>query len=72
MLNISVPGFQELHLRHLVRDFNGTLACDGQLIAGVEDRLALFAGQRSIHIVTADTFGSVRRMFAGSPFPSAP
>jgi soluble P-type ATPase len=68
MINISIPGWQELHLEHLVLDYNGTLACDGQLIEGVSPLLALLAEQLEVHIVTADTFGSVERMFAGSGY----
>ncbi|MBU4263882.1 MAG: ATPase P [Proteobacteria bacterium] len=68
MIDISVPGFGELHFSHLVLDFNGTLAGDGLLIDGVEKRLARLAAQLRIHIVTADTFGSVQQMFADTPY----
>ena len=59
MLTIDIPGYQTLQLDHLVLDFNGTLACDGQLISGVRQRLELLAGQLQTHIITADTFGGV-------------
>ncbi len=68
MINISVPGWRELRLAHLVLDYNGTLACDGRLIKGVSSLLALLAEQLEVHIVTADTFGSVERMFAGTRY----
>jgi len=67
-LQIPVPGNKELCLRHLVLDYNGTLAVDGELIAGVMERLAGLADRLWIHIVTADTFGSVLSMFAGSGY----
>lgn len=59
MLKISIPDYGELQLEHLVLDFNGTLACDGKLIPGVTERLTQLAEQLRIHIITADTFGSV-------------
>lgn len=68
MINISVPGWRELRLAHLVLDYNGTLACDGRLIEGVSPLLALLVEQLEVHIVTADTFGSVERMFAGTRY----
>ncbi|WP_321393797.1 hypothetical protein [uncultured Desulfuromusa sp.] len=59
MLQISVPGSGDLKFKDLVLDFNGTLACDGELIPGVRERLLLLAESLKIHIITADTFGSV-------------
>ncbi|MFQ5659406.1 MAG: HAD family hydrolase [Gammaproteobacteria bacterium] len=60
MLEIAVPGYKTLCFEHLVLDYNGTLACDGKLIKGVEDRLASLSDQLKIHILTADTFGEAR------------
>ena len=60
MLEITIPGYKKLQLNHLVLDYNGTLACDGQLLAGVAERLNTLSEQMKIHVLTADTFGSVR------------
>lgn len=68
MITISIPGWRELRLAHLVLDYNGTLACDGRLIDGVSPLLVMLAAQLEVHIVTADTFGSVERMFAGTRY----
>jgi soluble P-type ATPase len=68
MIEINIPDFGHLRLAHLVLDYNGTLAFDGRLIAGVADLLGLLAEHLRIHIITADTFGSVRQAFAGSAF----
>ncbi len=35
MLTITIPGAQALQLEHLVLDFNGTLACDGELLTAL-------------------------------------
>lgn len=59
MLKITIPDYGQLQLQHLVLDFNGTLACDGKLLPGVAQRLAQLAEQLRVHIITADTFGSV-------------
>jgi P-type E1-E2 ATPase len=67
MLEIKIPGFRTLQLEHLVLDYNGTLACDGELVKGVRERLARLAHDVRIHVVTADTFGKARRVLAGLP-----
>ena len=67
MLQITVPGSGDLKFKDLVLDFNGTLACDGELIPGVRERLLLLAESLKIHIITADTFGSVEQEVAAIP-----
>ncbi len=57
MLEISIPGFGDLRLEYLVLDYNGTLACDGEILDGVKEALTTLTGQLEIHVVTADTFG---------------
>ena len=64
MIEISIPGFKHLRLEHLVLDYNGTLAIDGNLIPGVQDRLQQLGENLSIHVITADTFGHVRASVA--------
>lgn len=59
MLTIAVPGGQVLQLTHLVLDYNGTIALDGRLIDGVAERLARLAPDLQIHVLTADTHGTV-------------
>lgn len=68
MLNIDIPGWDRLGLEHLVLDYNGTLALDGELVPGVEECLAALAGDLAIHVLTADTHGSVRQRLAHLPY----
>ena len=60
MITINIPGYNELQLNHLVLDYNGTLAVDGQLIDGVAERLQALSDSLQIHVITADTFGSAQ------------
>lgn len=46
-------------------DYNGTLAIEGRLIAGVKARLARIATLLRVHVLTADTFGKARRALRG-------
>jgi soluble P-type ATPase len=65
MLRVDIPGFGPLRIEHLVLDYNGTLALDGRLLPGVRPRLRSLARLMQIHVVTADTFGTVRRALRG-------
>src|SRR5579871_883188 len=67
MIAVSIPGFGELRLRHLVLDYNGTLAHDGKLLKGVGRQLRRLSCKLQIHIVTADTFGVAVKELAGLP-----
>ena len=59
MITVDIPAFGKLRLQHLVLDYNGTIAVDGKLLPGVGQRLRHLAGRIAIHVLTADTFGSV-------------
>ena len=50
---------------HIVLDFNGTMACDGILIPGVEERLNKLSEKVEVHVMTADTFGLYRSACSG-------
>lgn len=59
MLQIEIPGHESLALQHLVLDYNGTIACDGAMKAGVMSKLQELSSSLQIHVITADTHGSV-------------
>jgi soluble P-type ATPase len=63
MIELDTPGFGKRTLQHLVLDYNGTLALDGRIQPGVQSRLSQLGGLLHIHILTADTFGTVRSTF---------
>ena len=57
MIEFNIPGLGEYSLEHLVTDVNGTLAEDGQLIDGVEAKIASLRRRLTVHLLTADTHG---------------
>ena len=67
MIDIDIPGHGELHLAHLVCDYNGTVAAGGHLLPGVEERLRTLADRLAVHIVTAATFGETGSALAELP-----
>jgi len=67
MIEIAIPGYKKLQLKHLALDYNGTLAVDGELLPGVKEALRGLAKGLQIHILTADTFGKVRSQVESMP-----
>jgi len=59
MRRVEVPGRTPLELVHLVLDVNGTLTDRGELIDGVEATLRRLQETLALHLVSADTFGSL-------------
>ena len=66
-LKIEIPEQQTLLLEHLVLDFNGTLAVDGKLLQEVVPLLNQLSGLLEIHVLTADTFGTVKQQLENLP-----
>lgn len=64
MLEIDIPGVGNLQLKHLICDYNGTLALDGRLIDGVAQRLEVLGRSLALHVVTGDPLGTAERELA--------
>ena len=64
-VNITVPHYKKLVLRHIVLDYNGTLAEDGELKEEARDLLDPLVERYSVHVITSDTFGSVKAQLEG-------
>jgi len=60
-MQIHIPGAEKLSIENVLLDYNGTLALDGRLKAGVAELINSLADNISFHVITADTFGSVQR-----------
>ncbi len=61
MLTIDIPGVKTYGFEHLVLDFNGTIAVDGRIVNGIRERLDELRSYLDIHVITADTNGSVHQ-----------
>lgn len=62
---IDIPRFMRFDIRHIVFDYNGTVAKDGELLDGLPDLFHELAKLYTVHVVTADTFGSVAKELEG-------
>lgn len=67
MIKIQIPGREELVLHHLVLDYNGTIAEDGNILEGIRPRLAELSEELSIYVITADTHGTAAKKCEGLP-----
>jgi len=67
MVEIVIPGSESLRIEHLILDYNGTLAEDGELIEGVVEKMGELAGHLQLHVLTANTHGTVEEKLAGLP-----
>lgn len=66
MITIHIPGRKAIKARHLVLDYNGTLAVDGKLSEETKNLLSCFEGKLEVHVLTADTFGSAEQELSGT------
>jgi soluble P-type ATPase len=58
-LAIPIPGGEDLRLDHVMLDVNGTLTNRGALLDGVTIRVASLLPALDVHLVSADTFGTL-------------
>ena len=67
MLSVKIPGRDELMLSHLILDYNGTIAQDGEIIESIRPRLEELSKRLHICVITADTHGTAAHKCAGLP-----
>lgn len=65
MIRLDIPGNACCCIRHVVFDYNGTIARDGRIIPGVKKEIQQFSDRLGFHVLTADTFGSVKQQVHG-------
>jgi soluble P-type ATPase len=64
-VDITIPHYGTLLLRHVVLDYNGTIARDGILKEEVKALLPALCERYRVHVITADTFGTVETQLEG-------
>jgi soluble P-type ATPase len=67
MIKLMIPGFGPLEIRRVVTDYTGTHSFKGVVRRTVKARLAQLAKLVEVHVLTIDTFGTVRRELARLP-----
>lgn len=67
MIRLDIPGLGIREITTVVTDYTGTHAFGGSVRPTVKARLTELARQVEIHVLTADTFGTVSRELEGLP-----
>ena len=58
---VKIPGKESLEIKNVVFDYNGTVAIDGKLIAGISDIINELSNSFNFYVITADTYGTVKK-----------
>ena len=64
---VDIPGFGRREIRTIVTDYTGTHSCGGKMTDSVKIALCKLAAFVDIHVLTSDTFGTVRKELDGIP-----
>ncbi len=59
ILTYEIPGRDNIKIKNIVFDYNGTIAVDGKLIDGVGELINKLSEDVDIYVLTADTYGTV-------------
>ncbi len=62
---ICIPNYKDIHANTVVFDLNGTLAVDGKVDCNIKNALNKLNEEYNIVILTADTFGTIKKEFEG-------
>ncbi len=58
---IEIPNSKMLDIKHIVCDYNGTIAKDGSVLPEIKTLFETLSKTYTLHVITADTFGSVHQ-----------
>ncbi|MFV0441480.1 MAG: HAD family hydrolase [Lachnospirales bacterium] len=58
---INIPGREPIEIKHIVFDYNGTIAIDGKIKESVKEKIYTLSDSFSLYVLTADTYGSAKK-----------
>ncbi|EJO5346275.1 HAD hydrolase family protein [Clostridium botulinum] len=67
MIFIEIPGRDNINIKNIVFDYNGTVAEDGIMSLDIKENLKKISNKLNIYIITADTYGNVKKQCEGLP-----
>jgi len=66
MILLEIPGRENIEIKNVVFDYNGTIAEDGIIVEAVKDKIMeLLSCGISVFVLTADTYGTVDKQCEG-------
>lgn len=64
-MTIEIPNYKNMTITDIICDYNGTIAKDGVVLPGIKRLFAQLRKDYTLHVITADTFGSVKAQLEG-------
>ena len=64
-MTIEIPNYKNIRITDIVCDYNGTIAKDGMVLPDIKSLFARLSKDYTLHVITADTFGSVKTQLEG-------
>ncbi len=64
-MTIEIPHYKNITITDIVCDYNGTIAKDGIVLPEIKTLFAQLSKVFTLHVITADTFGSVKAQLDG-------
>ena len=64
-MTIEIPNYRNIAITDIVCDYNGTIARDGIVLPEIRDIFLELGRDFTLHVITADTFGSVKAQLEG-------
>jgi len=64
-MTIEIPNYKNMTITDIVCDYNGTIAKDGMVLPEIKRLFTALSKQYTLHVITADTFGSVKAQLEG-------
>ena len=64
-MRIEIPNYGILEIDNIVCDYNGTIAKDGEVLLGIKEIFLELSKEFRLFVITADTFGSVKKQLEG-------
>ncbi len=64
-MTIEIPHYKNITITDIVCDYNGTIAKDGIVLPQIKTLFDQLSKVFTLHVITADTFGSVKAQLEG-------
>ena len=64
-MTIEIPNYKNITITDIVCDYNGTIAKDGKVLPEIKTLFLELSEYYTLHVITADTFGSVITQLEG-------
>ena len=64
-MRIEIPNYRKMTITDIVCDCNGTIAKDGIVLPEIKEIFKRLSSDFTLHVITADTFGSVKAQLEG-------